>query len=771
MKIKYKILLAMMLITLVSSVFFTTLHYHEQKNALITGLDNRLLTAAHMARATLPDDFHDSISDSESVSHEDYLQIVSRYNRLCKDLDMEYLWSLLEVDGRIVFTTGTATSKTVDQGDFAAFFETHSNPTAYAEVFRTMAPQYQEIDDKWGDLRVVLVPFSDTHGRKYLFGASVSMAAARHAIQQVFLECLTILAVLIIATLLFSLTLARSLSRPIERISNAAQKIAAGGFGETIDAQGSEELLLLSDSVNHMSRAIQEQISELREREERLSITLDSIGDAVIATDSQGAITRMNRVAERLTGWLQEDALGKPLQVAFRIHNARTGEVCEDPVQKVLSTGEIVGLANHTVLVARDGVERQIADSGAPIRSADNKVIGVVLVFRDVTEEYALQEQLRHSQKMDAVGRLAGGVAHDFNNMLAGVLGGADLLEMEVDSESGRESLRMITESAERAADLTAKLLAFGRKSVIETSPVDVHRAVESVADILSRTLDRKIKIHKELTAEASTILGDMTELQNAFLNLGINASHAMPDGGELFFQSSIIDLDADYCESSTFDLVPGRHLEINVRDTGVGIPIEDLQKIFEPFYTTKPSASGTGLGLAAVYGTVLQHNGAVAVYSETGKGTVFRIYLPLSEGHVQELPPKESPVPGTGRILVVDDEPVIRITASAILGRLGYDVIVAENGHEGLEVFRRERESIDLVLLDMIMPEMGGNECFAAMRNIQPDARVILSSGFTRDANVKGLMAQGLCGFIRKPYRTVELSRLIGEVLATVQE
>ncbi len=771
MKIKHKILLAMVLITLVSSVFFTTLHYYEQRNALIAGLDDRLLTAAHMARATLPDDFHDAITDSESVSREEYRQIVSRYNRLCKDLEMEYLWSLMEVDGRIVFTTGTATSKNVEQGDFAAFFETHSNPEAYEEVFRTMVPQYQEIDDKWGDLRVVLVPFVDAHGRKYLFGASVSMEAAQHTTQQVLLQCLLILAVLVLATLLFSLTLAKSLSRPIEKISDAAQKIAAGDYGQKVDAGGSAELALLSDSVNHMSRAIQEQMSELREREERLSITLDSIGDAVIATDSQGVVNRINRVAERLTGWPQESALGQPLQVVFKIHNARTGEVCEDPVQKVLSTGDIVGLANHTVLVARDGVERQIADSGAPIRSADNEIIGVVLVFRDVTGEYALQEQLRHSQKMDAVGRLAGGVAHDFNNMLAGVLGGADFLADEVRSDIGRESLRMIIESAERAADLTAKLLAFGRKNVIEISPVDVHRAVDSVADVLARTLDRKISIRKELTAGSSVVMGDMTELQNAFLNLGINASHAMPEGGELFFESSVVDLDADYCEASPFDLTPGHHLEVNVRDTGVGIPLEDLQKIFEPFYTTRPSASGTGLGLAAVYGTVLQHNGAVSVYSETGSGTVFRIYLPLSEGCVHEFPHDESPVPGTGRILVVDDEPVIRITASAILGRLGYDVVVAENGYEGLEIFKQECDSIDLVLLDMIMPEMDGNRCFAAMKVIQPDVKVILSSGFTRDANVKELMDQGLCGFIRKPYRTAELSRLIGEVLATVLE
>lgn len=507
----------------------------------------------------------------------------------------------------------------------------------------------------------------------------------------------------------------------------------------------------------------------LRRSEENLRVTLDSIGDAVIATDTDGRIVRMNPVAELLTGWSAGDAAGRPLAEVFRIVNAASRAEVENPVAMVLASGKIVGLANHTVLIAKNGREYQIADSGAPIRSQTGVTIGVVLVFRDVTEEYALQEQLRQSQKLDAIGQLAGGVAHDFNNMLGGIMGGAELLKLRLpDDEKCTEYFDIIMKSAERAADMSGKLLAFARRQASGSTPVDVHRAVEDAVAILKNTIDKRIEIELDLTAEASAVIGNGSHLQSVFLNLGINAAHAMPSGGRLSFRSKVAELSTAYCAASTFDLTPGKYVEIEVRDTGCGIRPEDLPRIFEPFFTTKETGKGTGLGLAAVYGTVKQHRGAITAYSESGKGACFRLVFPLTEKAAAALPPAGAAVHGKGLVLVVDDEAVMRATGGALLEEYGYDVLLAENGRAALDIYRERHAEIDLVILDMVMPVMSGHDCFLEMKKIRPDARIVLSSGFTRNEDLSELRAAGLRGFIQKPFHGIEFSRVVAEAMRT---
>jgi PAS domain S-box-containing protein len=505
----------------------------------------------------------------------------------------------------------------------------------------------------------------------------------------------------------------------------------------------------------------------LRASEENLRITLESIGDAVVTADAAGRVTRMNRVAEALTGWSQAAAVGRPLPEVFRIINATTREACANPVERVLASGQVIGLANRTALICRDGSERQIADSGAPIRNAAGDILGVVLVFRDVTREFAMQEQLQQSQKMDAIGQLAGGVAHDFNNMLAGVMGGAEMLQKRIggDAKNAR-FLDLILDSANRAADLTRKLLTFARKQGAGSTPVDVHVAVRDTIAILKDTVDRRIRITSDLSAAASLVIGDLTQLQSVFLNVGINATHAMPEGGQLSFRSRVVELDATFCQASGFPLRPGPYIEIEVRDTGCGIRPEHLPHIFEPFFTTKEQGKGTGLGLSAALGAIQQHHGAIQVYSEAGNGTCFRVLLPLTDEAAAPLPSPCPPVPGHGRILLVDDEPILRTTGTAMLQGLGYEVLVAADGAEAVRVLRQHTDSIDLVILDMIMPVMGGRECFAVLRSIQPELRIILASGFSRDEDVRELKQRGLAGFIQKPFRTSDLSHLLATVL-----
>lgn len=512
---------------------------------------------------------------------------------------------------------------------------------------------------------------------------------------------------------------------------------------------------------------LKKEILDRKRAEEDLRITLHSIGDAVISTDTSGCITQMNPIAEQLTGWSFKEANDKPLSEIFHIVHSETRTTLESPVDGVLSSGEIVGLVNGAILVARSGNEYQIAHSGSPIYSESGELFGIVLVFRDVTEEHSMQEQLRHSQKMDAIGQLAGGVAHDFNNMLSGIMGAAELLAIQSPLDQRTKKLHnMIISTTERAAGLTQKLLSFAKSHEPASSTVDVNKILQDTVAILKSTIDRRIKIILNLEPGHKMVIGDPSELQSSFLNIGINASHAMPDGGTITISSCTKELDAPFCQANTFDLKPGPYLQVEMSDTGCGIEPADLHRIFEPFFTTKGQGKGTGLGLASVFGTVQQHGGCVTVSSTINVGTSFYLFFPLAIGEVPALPSSTHTIKGSGRILVVDDEPIMRVTAQAILEDLGYDVILAEDGQAGLDKFKQDPTGIDLVILDMIMPELNGRDCFLAMIDIAPDVRAVLSSGFSREEDIEEMQLKGLCNFIRKPYRSSTLSQVVHKAL-----
>lgn len=563
------------------------------------------------------------------------------------------------------------------------------------------------------------------------------------------------------------LMLVRAQLQPITVLSKISADIARGQLEHQIPIARHDEVGVLANNFRQMQSAIQQTILSLRRSEEDLRTTLDSIGDAVIATDAQGLIVRMNPVAENLTGWPSTEAVNRPLQEVFHLVHQQTREDLPCPAQQVLELQQRVELPADTLLISRSGKKYRIADSAAPIRRENQQLNGVVLVFRDITEETILQEQLLQSRKMDTIGQLAGGVAHDFNNMLGGILGSAELLKRRLDpDEKNQKYIGMIVDAAQRAADLTSKLLTFARKQHVSSTPVDAHLALNKAIELLQNTVDRRIRIHRALQAPHCMVVGDLSQLQNAFLNLGLNAAQAMPDGGDLHFGTRIQQLDPEYCARSSFELQPGSFLEVEIRDSGQGILPENLERIFEPFFTTKEQGQGTGLGLAAVLGTVQMHHGAITAYSEPGNGSVFRLLLPLSDAPHAVVIDSPTLLCGSGLILVVDDEHVMRATAEAILVDLGYTVMLAENGRVGLELYRQYHSTIDLVLLDMIMPEMNGRDCFRRMKAIKPEVKVILSSGFSRSEELTDMRLQGLCGFIQKPYRSITLSRVVAGAL-----
>ncbi|MFP4379615.1 MAG: response regulator [Candidatus Sumerlaeia bacterium] len=567
--------------------------------------------------------------------------------------------------------------------------------------------------------------------------------------------------------------LAKNLTGPIVRLSDAAEEIAQGQYKQKVTVERNDEIGALARAFNNMSDRLQKAFTSLREREQNLSITLDSIGDAVIATDAMGTVMRLNPVAEKLTGWPVHEAQGRHLGEIFRIRSAQEGVIVQNPVDVVLREGQVVGLANDTILVSRDGTEMQIADSGAPIRNAQGKIVGVVLVFRDVTEEYQTQEQLRQAQKMEAVGQLAGGVAHDFNNILTGIMGNAQLLQIymqddNVDKHSPaklRAQLDDITKASQRAAELTRQLLSFSRKGKIQITEVSLHQVIEEATNLLSHSIDRRIDIVKNLKAQNPTVQGDPSQLENAFLNLGLNARDAMPNGGTLVYETSVTILDQAFCDTRAEDLEPGNYVRITVSDTGSGIAPNNLRRIFEPFFTTKGLGDGTGLGLASVYGCVKSHHGIINVKSKVGEGTCFEILLPQAElttPHEIKAPEANTTQAGTGHILVVEDEVIVRNFIISSLQALGYRVTGSNDGQEAVEVFEKKHESIDLVILDLIMPRMSGQHAFTKMREIDPDIPVVVVSGYSQEHIIQNLMERGASAFLSKPFLVADLAEAV---------
>ena len=1101
MRLQWVIAFAILLLALTICAIYTLVDYVRLRQVTLTHIDTRLRLAADMAKESLPNDYHDNILNGDSVSPTQFHQIVHNYDRLCQTHGLEYVWSLLEIDGDLRFTSGTSQHKK-DHQNHAEFFEIHTNPQAYDKALQTMQVQHTIIRDKWGGLRSVLVPALDGRGRKYLFGASVRLNDIDAVLNRQLVTSLGIgLSLCVLATFL-SILLGKHISRPIAVLTERTEAIFQGHIGESVPVEGSRELRALTGSFNRMSQALGQQITALREREESLRATLDSIGDAVIATDAAGNVTRLNPIAERLTGWTAQEAQGKPLPEIFRIVNAKTGIAGENPVEKVLASGAIVGLANHTMLLARDGAEYQIADSGAPIRGADGEIVGVVLVFRDVTDEYRVQQelrdernfsaeilegspaiicrvtpdgvttfinpagericgyrreelvgknwwetmfpgdeyrqverlflafgrgdvsdyemtlttregqrrtiswsafnrrdengsllemigignditdrkraeeaiekrivaltqpldringiafdelfnladiqrvqdlfakatgvssiitqvdgtpitkpssfcrlcseivrqtdrgraecyrsdatigrhnpegpiirtclsgglwnagasiavggkhianwlvgqvrdetqteeqmrenarrigadeeaflaafrevptmsrnqfehvaqalfvlasqlsttayqniqqarfiaerkhaeqekaqledQLRQSQKMEAIGRLAGGVAHDFNNLLQVITGYTDLAGDELeDGHPACESLREVGKAAESAAALVGQLLAFSRRQIMRPEDLDINEVVVGLMKMLERVIGEHIRLELIRGHRLDSVHADRSMIEQILMNLSVNARDAMPAGGCLTIETENVRVDAEYCEAHPW-AKPGRYVLLSVTDTGFGMDEDTLQRVFEPFFTSKGLGKGTGLGLATVYGIVKQHDGMITAYSEVDKGTTFKVYLPVNERRAATIGTKieGAVLGGTETILLAEDDDSVRELARTMLQHAGYAVLAARNGHDAVNLFAEHCKDVDLLILDVVMPGMGGREAYEQIKAQRPDIPALFASGYSENAIHTNFVLEESLTLIQKPFGRRALLRAVREAL-----
>jgi len=651
--------------------------------------------------------------------------------------------------------------------------------------------------------------------------------------------------------------------------------------------QGTNQRERLIVRLNASSEAT-ERVGEL------LRTTLYSIGDAVITTDTAGGVTLMNSVAESLTGWTEPLAKGQPIETIFHILNAKSRQPVDNPIRKVLQAGETVGLANHTFLVSKTGQETAIDDSSAPIRNSRNEIVGVVLVFRDVTErkkaeaelqeseqrfrtmadaapvliwtsatdrhfdyvnkpwldftgraldrelgegwcegvhpedldrcrhtyatsfdsrrpfsmEYRLrrhdgqyrwfldngvprfgpdgkfagyigcsvdvhdrrqnEEKLVQSAKLESLGILAGGIAHDFNNILVGILGNASLLEEYlVPGTEGRELLEQVIDSSERAAQLVHQMLAYSGRGQFVVELLDLSSHARQIVGLVRASIPKNISIELCLQAGLQTILADAAQLQQLTMNLVINAAEAMsPQGGVVVVstQAKTVDHQISARNMTGENVAPGEYVVLTVEDKGSGMDAATLARIFDPFFTTK--FTGRGLGLAAVLGIVRGQKGAITVDTAVGQGSTFQVFFPAldqSREAKPAAPPQASS--GSATILVVDDEPIVLKTARSALEKVGYAVLIAENGVEALQIFQQHPDRISLIVLDMTMPIMSGEETLARLRSIRAKVKIVASSGYNEREFLEKF-GDRVDGFLQKPYTAAQVAQVVAHAL-----
>lgn len=378
---------------------------------------------------------------------------------------------------------------------------------------------------------------------------------------------------------------------------------------------------------------------------------------------------------------------------------------------------------------------------------------------------------LLQAQKMEAIGTLAGGIAHDFNNLLQVILGYSELLLVDKrEDDPEYADLSKILESARSGSELVRRLLTFSRKVESKPVPLNLNRSVDQAERFLRRTISKMIEIQLDLSGDLAEINADPTQMEQVLMNLAVNARDAMPDGGKLTVGTRNVTLDEEYCRIHA-ETRPGEYVLLTVSDTGHGIDKETIDHIFEPFFTTKELGCGTGLGLAVVYGIVKQHGGFINCYSEVEHGTTFNVYFPAIESPIEPEVQSSGVMPafGTETILIVDDEDLVRELGARILSKAGYNVLTATNSREALDLFEKERAQISLVILDLIMPKMGGKECLKELRKIDPQLKVLIASGLSDAASVQESIKMGAKGFIYKPFKSKELLRQVRGVLDEV--
>ena len=566
------------------------------------------------------------------------------------------------------------------------------------------------------------------------------------------------------------LVFSRRTTRPLMDIAAAARDIAAGDWTRTVPARGSAEALTMAIAFNDMSRGLRDQSERLRHSYQRFSTVTQSARDAIISTDESGHVTFWNRSAEATFGYAEAEIIGTPITTLMATFDQdKYAAALPEPGDDDLTFGRIVEVTG----VRKDGGQFSCEFSLAVLRTAEGTAYTAVV--RDVTERRQSQEalrqrdeQLRQAQKMEAIGRLAGGVAHDFNNLLMAIHGYAEMLVENLPPEDSRhQDANEILKAADRAAGLTRQLLAFSRREVITQQAVALDQLVDSTQSMLQRLIGPDVRMHTNIWPDLTPVLADSTQVEQILVNLVVNARDAMPDGGTITIELRNVEFDHIGVAAHP-GLRPGDYVEMSVSDTGSGMDAETRSKIFEPFFTTKESGKGTGLGLATVYGIAQQNNGAVEVQSRVGHGTTFYVYLPRAVDLGKPAPMKTTvPATGTETILLVEDDDRVRALVANMLKKNGYAVLLASAGDQALQLAARHQAPIHLLLTDVLMPGLSGRILAERLTASHPETRVLFMSGYSDDAILRHGVRTAAAQFIQKPFSIDALTHKIRETLA----
>jgi PAS domain S-box-containing protein len=522
-----------------------------------------------------------------------------------------------------------------------------------------------------------------------------------------------------------------------------------------------------------MASEYQKVIEKLHQSEEKLQSSeqkyrslVESIPDIIFALNMDGSFSYIGPRWKKILGHEETEVLGK-----YFIHFAPV-EYHESLIQEFVEArkGEKRTENARWQFYRKDGELRYFSGYTAPLLDEQGTIIGTMGIAQDITEQKRLEEQLRQAQKMESIGNLAGGIAHDFNNLLGGILGYASFVKKKISKQDPLyHSINNIERSAMQAAELTKQLLGFARRGKVQVKPINCNGLVLDLIQFLRRTIDKRMAMEVDLDPQLNLIEGDETQLQQSLINICLNARDALPTGGTLRIVTGNVTLSGNGALKQ-----PGRkdgpYVRITLSDTGSGMTPEIQSQIFEPFFTTKESGRGTGLGLSMVYGIIQNHGGYIEVKSAPAQGTTFELFLPaLPDIKIEETGPisSVSALPkGSETLLIVDDEEIIRQLGADILEDVGYKILLASRGEEAIEIYSRRKEEIALVILDVVMPGLGGKKTFLKLREINPKVRILLSSGYSLDGEVGEILKEGVGGLVQKPYRDEELIAKVREVL-----
>ena len=509
----------------------------------------------------------------------------------------------------------------------------------------------------------------------------------------------------------------------------------------------------------------------LRASEEKYRTIVEGLEEGYFEIDLDQNLTFFNDPLCKILGYSPDELSGRNAR-AFT--SQATIRKMDQIYAELKETGEPIRVTDYDA-TGKAGNRIALELTASLLRDSNGSPVGFRGVLRDVSERKEAEEQnrkleiqVRQAQKMESIGTLAGGIAHDFNNILMGIQGNASLMALKTDlAHPNYEKIKNIESYVENGTELTRQLLGFARRGKYHAIATDLNDVIDKSATLFGRT-KKEIRIQKDLVADIWTVEVDRGQIEQALLNLYVNAWQAMPQGGDLYLKTENVILDAEFVNAKPYKVEAGDYIKITVTDTGIGIDQETRERIFEPFFTTKEMGRGTGLGLASVYGVIKNHEGYINVYSEIDQGTTFTIYLPASRKKIQKQTEKAvaSVAMGTGTLLLVDDEEMIIKVGKELLQELGYQVMSALSGQEAIELYKENADKIDLVIMDMIMPGMSGGETFDRLKEINPEIKVLLSSGYSINGQASKILERGCDGFIQKPFNLIQLSDKIQGII-----